>query len=84
MTVQLDWPPEIVEQLSAEARRHGLSLDNYLLQAVLDRNATRPGSGSDAQERREAAGRNILELRKGNTLGPGFTARDLIEEGRRF
>jgi hypothetical protein len=28
--------------------------------------------------------RRIRELRKGVTLGPGLTIRDLIEEGRRF
>lgn len=31
----------------------------------------------------EEAIQGILELRKGTTLGPGLTIRDLIEEGRR-
>lgn len=31
----------------------------------------------------EEAIQEILELRKGTTLGPGLTIRDLIEEGRR-
>ncbi len=35
MTVQLDWPPDVVERLTEEARQNGLSLDDYLLQTVL-------------------------------------------------
>ena len=36
------------------------------------------------RQAREEAGRSILELRKGNILGPDLTIRDLVEEGRRF
>jgi hypothetical protein len=35
MTVQLDWPPDVVDRLTEEARKKGLSLDAYLLEAVL-------------------------------------------------
>lgn len=85
MTVQLDWPPDVVERLTEEARRKGLSLDAYLLEAVLQQKVAN-GTPDDAERRRkrEAAGRSIRGLRKGNILGPGLTIRDLIEEGRRF
>lgn len=35
-------------------------------------------------ERRSDAVEKLLELRKGRTLGPDVSIRDLIEEGRRF
>ena len=46
MTVQLDWPPEVVARLNEEAREHGLSLDAYVLQTVLQR---RPQDGNDIE-----------------------------------
>jgi hypothetical protein len=87
MTVQIDWPPDVVQRLTEEARQKGLSLDDYLLQAVLqDRNRPGAAPADDVakQHAREEAGRRIRELRKGNILGPDLTIRDLIEEGRRF
>jgi hypothetical protein len=35
MSVQLDWPPDVVDRLTDEARKKGLSLDAYLLETVL-------------------------------------------------
>jgi hypothetical protein len=35
MNVQLDWPPDVVDHLTEEARQRGLSLDAYVLQTVL-------------------------------------------------
>ena len=87
MTVQLDWPPDVVERLTEEARQKGLSLDAYVLQTVLQQKALNGTALSDEAAKREAreeAGRSIRELRKGNILGPDLTIRDLIEEGRRF
>jgi len=87
MTVQLDWPTDVVDRLTAEARQKGLSLDDYILQTVLSQKTTNGTalSNEDAKRQaREEAGRSILELRKGNILGPDLTIRDLIEEGRRF
>jgi hypothetical protein len=87
MTVSLDWPPEVVSRLSEEARQKGLSLDNYLLQTVLEckaANGTAFTGDAESRRAREEAGRSIRELRKGNVLGPGLSVRDLIEEGRRF
>ena len=80
MTLQLNWPPDIVDRLTAEASQKGLSLDAYLLQTVLKN----PPNESTRRQTREEAGRSIRELRKGNILGPDLTIRDLIEEGRRF
>jgi len=87
MTVQLNWPPEVVDRLTEEARQKGLSLDAYVLQTVLQRqtpNGTATSDEAAKRQAREEAGRSIRELRKGNILGPDLTIRDLVEEGRRF
>jgi hypothetical protein len=34
MTVRLDWPDEVVDRLTEEARRNGLPLDEYLLKIL--------------------------------------------------
>ena len=86
MTVQLDWPPDVVDRLTEEAQKKGLSLDAYLLETILQQRGSNGAATDDAEKRRrrEEAGRSIRELRKGNILGPDLTIRDLIEEGRRF
>jgi hypothetical protein len=87
MTVQLDWPPDVVDRLTEDARQRGLSLDAYVLQTVLRQKAPDGTALIDdlaKRQAREEAGRSIRELRKGNILGPDLTIRDLIEEGRRF
>lgn len=86
MTIRLDWPPEIVGRLAEEARRKGLKLDDYLLQAVLGQQDARDAAAEEAElsRRRQEAAASIRELRKGNVLGTDLTVRDLIEEGRRF
>ena len=87
MTVQLDWPPDVVERLTAEARQKGLSLGTYVLQTVLQQkgsNGVQTADEAEKRRKREEAAANIRELRKGVTLGPGLTIRDLINEGRRF
>jgi hypothetical protein len=66
MTVQLDWPPDVVELLTKEARKRGLSLETYLLQTVLDHkdsNGT-PTDDAESRRRRADAGARILEIRK--------------------
>jgi len=86
MTVQLNWPPEVVDRLTEEARQTGLSLDDYVLQTVLQKQIANGAVLSDEaakRQGREEAGRSIRELRKGNILGPNLAIRDLIEEGRR-
>jgi hypothetical protein len=86
MTVQLDWPSDVVLRLTEEARKKGLSLDAYLLQSVLQERFNGGALRDDREQRsrREAAAARIRDLRKGVTLGPGLTIRDLINEGRRF
>jgi hypothetical protein len=86
MTVQLNWPADLVEKLTDEARKKGLSLDTYLLEAVLQKASNGSPDGDEQAQRakREQAAASIRELRKGNVLGPELATRDLIEEGRRF
>jgi hypothetical protein len=87
MTVQLNWPPDVVDRLTDEARQKGLSLDAYVLQTVLQQTGSNGAPAIDEAERRhkrEQAAASIRELRKGVTLGPDLTIRDLINEGRRF
>jgi hypothetical protein len=87
MTVQLNWPPEVVYRLTEEAQRKGLSLDVYVLESVLQQKPLNDAARSDEAAKRRArqeAGRSIRELRKGNILGPDLSIRNLVEEGRRF
>ena len=39
MILQLDWPQDVVAELTGEAREKGLSLDDYLLRTVLETRA---------------------------------------------
>jgi hypothetical protein len=87
MTVQVNWPSELVERLTEEARQKGLSLDEYVLQIVLQQRTLNGAALSDENAKRQAreeAGRSIRELRQGNILGPDLSIRSLIEEGRRL
>jgi hypothetical protein len=87
MTVELDWPPDVVNRLTEEARRKGLSLDAYVLQTVLQQegsNGAPPADEAERRRKRQEAADCIRELRKGVTLGPNLSIRDLINEGRRF
>ena len=86
MTVHLDWPRDVVDRLTQEARQKGLSLESYILQTVPEKTPNGSSLTDDAAKRkaREEAGQSILDLRRGNFLGPDLTIRDLIEEGRRF
>jgi len=55
MTVQLDWPPDVVDRLTEEARQKGLSLDDYVLQTVLQQKAQNGSVVSDEESKRKAA-----------------------------
>ena len=85
MTVQLDWPPDVVDRLTEEARKKGLSLEAYLLQTVLQQKGSNGAPIDDAEKRRrrsEAAAR-ILEIQKRVKPDPeGWTSRDYIKYGR--
>lgn len=86
MTFQLDWPDDVVNRLKEEARQKGLSLEDYLLQAVLQKTANGNSTSDETKKRhaRQRAAARIREIRKGVTLGPDLTIQDLINEGRRF
>jgi hypothetical protein len=87
MTVQLDWPPDVVDRLTEEARQNGLSLDDYLLQTVLQQKGSNGVSCTDEAERRrkrQEAAACILEIQKRVKPDPeGWTSRDYINYGRR-
>jgi len=86
MTVQLDWPSDVVDRLTEEARRKGLSLDAYVLQTVLRQSSNGAPAIDEVEKRRrrqEAAAR-ILEIQKRVKPDPeGWTSRDYINYGRR-
>ena len=82
MTVQLDWPSDIVDRLAEEARKKGLSLDEYLLATILQRKSA--GDEAEIRRKRAEAGARILELQKSVKPDPeGWTSRDYINVGRR-
>jgi hypothetical protein len=86
MTVQLDWPPDVVGRLTDEARKKGLSLDAYVLQTVLQQKGSNGAPTDDAEQRRRRAeaGARILEIQKRVKPDPeGWTSRDDINYGRR-
>jgi hypothetical protein len=86
MTVQLDWPPDVVDRLTDEAGKQGLSLDAWLLQTVLRQKGSNGAPASDAEKRRKRAeaGARILEIQKRVKPDPeGWTSRDYINYGRR-
>jgi hypothetical protein len=84
MTVQLEWPPEVVDRLTQEAQQKGLSLGEYLLQTILRQGGTVLSDDDAKRKARVEAGQSIRELQNGNILGPDLTIRDLTEESRRF
>jgi hypothetical protein len=86
MTLQLDWPPDVVNRLNEEARIKGLSLDAYLLQTVLRQKDSNSAPTDEAEKRRKRgeAGTRILEIQTRVKSDPeGWTSRDYINYGRR-
>jgi hypothetical protein len=86
MTVQLDWPPEVVDRLTDEARKKGLSLDAYLLQTVLHQKGSNGAPNDEGEKRRKRADASarILEIQKRVKADPeGWMSRDYIKDGRR-
>ena len=87
MTVQLDWPPDVVDRLTEEARQKGLSLDAYVLQTVLQQKGSNGAPAIDEAEKRrkrQEAAIRILEIQKRVKPDPeGWTSRDYIDYGRR-
>jgi hypothetical protein len=86
MTVQLDWPPDVVNRLTEEARRKDLSLEAYLPETILQQKSLNGALTDDAEKRRSRAdaGARILEIQKRIKPDPeGWTSRDYINYGRR-
>ena len=86
MTVQLDWPPDVVDRLTEEARKKGLSLEAYLLETILQQKGSNGAAIDDAEKRRKRAdaGARILEIQKRIKPDPeGWTSRDYINYGHR-
>ena len=94
--MSIEISPELEAALAAQARREGLTIQAYV-ESILAKEVRRPAgltredverivANETAEQRadRAAAVDHIREARKGATLGPGLTVRDLIDEGRRF
>jgi hypothetical protein len=86
MTVHLEWPSDVVDRLTEEARQKGLSLDAYLLQTVLEQKGSNGTTSTDETERRRQraeAGSRILAIQQRVKPDPeGWTSRDYIDCGR--
>jgi len=72
---------KVPDQLAAEARAHGVSVEVYV-QEILARQALETTGERRLQSVRAAIDR-ILELRKGNKL-TGLRTKDLIHEGHKY
>lgn len=85
MTVELNWPPEVMERLTSQAQQKGLSLEAYLLQHVLRQWADdAAASSADKRGRRAAAAQRILDMQRNVKPDPdGWTSRDYVNYGRR-
>jgi hypothetical protein len=87
MTVQLDWPPDVVERLTEEAQHVGISLDAYVLRTVLQQKNAQEATSADEAERlrkRQEAATRILDIQSRVKPDPeGWTSRDYINYGRR-
>lgn len=72
---------KVPDQLAAEARAHGVSVEVYV-QEILARKTLEATSERRLQSVRAAIDR-ILELRAGNKL-TGLRTKDLIHEGHKY
>ena len=72
---------KVPDQLAAEARAHGVSVEVYV-QEILARQALETTGEQRLQSVRAAIDR-IFELRKGNKLA-GVRTKDFIHEGHKY
>ena len=72
---------KVPDQLAAEARAHGVSVEVYV-QEILARQTLETTGEQRLQSVRAAIDR-IFELRKGNKLA-GLRTKDLIHEGHKY
>jgi hypothetical protein len=89
-------PPQLEATLARQARLLGVLLQDYVegirakevcAAAALTKDDLERILANDTPElraTRAAAIDRLREVRKGVTLGPGLTVRDLIDEGRRL
>lgn len=78
---QMEVTVKVPEQLAAEARARGMSVQMYV-QEILARQVRETNGERELQTVRAAIDR-ILELRKGNKLA-GLRIKDLIHEGHKY
>lgn len=85
MTIHLDWPSDVVERLTEEARQKGLSLEVYILQELLQKSENSlTAEEAERRRKRAKAGARILEIQRRVKPDPeGWTSRDYIHYGRR-
>jgi hypothetical protein len=84
MTVQLDWPSEIVDRLTEEARRNGSSLGDYVLKLLPAVERATESDDNIEETKRTNALTRILEIQARVKPDPeGWTSRDYIAQGRR-
>jgi hypothetical protein len=72
---------KVSDQLAADARAHGVSVEVYV-QEILARQVL-DATGENRLPSVRAAIERILELRKGNRLA-GLRTKDLIHEGHKY
>jgi hypothetical protein len=77
----MDVTIKVPDQLAAEARSHGVSVEVYV-QDILARQAVEAAGEQHLQSVRAAIER-IFELRKGNKLA-GLRTKDMIHEGHKY
>ena len=84
MTLQLDWPPDLMNRLTQQARQHGLSVDAYLQSLVQPNVPAQAPTNEEKRQRRAAAAACLLEIRMQIQPDPdGWTSREYIKYGRR-
>ena len=87
MMITLDLNPEVHTELAAQARARGMVVEAYIQDLLLQQVSEREGGGwdwfSSGARTPQEAGRDIVELRQGVTLG-GLKLDDLIHEGHRY
>jgi hypothetical protein len=74
MNITLDLPPDVEEEMLAEAHARGLSLDELVSELVITRTQTRQHASSPRPSR-------LWHLREDLRLGE-VSIRELISEGR--
>ena len=84
VTLELDWPGEVVDRLTEEARAKGLTLGDYLLRPFPGIVNVKTGDDDETHCRRAAAIGRMTEISEKVRPDPeGWTSRGYINFGRR-